>query len=119
MVAKKRKTSKAVKECNNSVKVEKHIHAQELVEPETQVLPCEENVTSTETVKKRVSTAKRSVCPMHKVLVKKAQGKKIKFRYNARGDPVGDTRHTLQSYIGMLGRTMVPINFLSWPKADL
>ena len=78
----------------------------------------EGTVTSTETAKLRTSGGKRSICAMHKVVVKKAQGKKIKIRYNERGDPVGETRHTLQSYIGMLGRTMVPIDIPSWPKVD-
>lgn len=53
---------------------------------------------------------------MQKVILKKAQGKKFKVRCNGIGIPVGDTRHTLQSYIGMLARTMVPIDIPSWPK---
>lgn len=55
---------------------------------------------------------------MHKVVMKKAQGKKFKVRYNRIGIPIGDTRHTLQSYVGMLARTMVPIDVSSWPKVD-
>lgn len=34
------------------------------------------------------------------------------------GEPVGDTRQKLQSYIGMLARTMIPIDIESWPKVD-
>ena len=86
-------------------------------EPKSAEVP-EGTVTSTETAKLRTSGGKHSICAMHKVVVKKAQGKKIKVRYNERGDLVGDTRHTLQSYIGMLGRTMVPIDIPSWPKVD-
>lgn len=74
-------------------------------------------VTSTQSTK-RSSGAPRSVCAMHKVVMKKAQGKKFKVRYNEIGVPVGDTRHTLQSYIGMIARTMVPIDIPSWPHVD-
>lgn len=34
------------------------------------------------------------------------------------GEPERDTRHTLQSYIGMLARTMIPIDIASWPKVE-
>lgn len=55
---------------------------------------------------------------MYKVVVKKAQGKKLKVWTNMYGEPVGDTRQKLQSYIGMLARTMILIDIESWPKAD-
>lgn len=74
-------------------------------------------VTSTDS-RKRMSGSARGVCAMHKVVTKKAQGKKFKIRYNRIGVPIGDTRHTLQSYIGMLARTMVPIDIPSWPKVN-
>lgn len=74
--------------------------------------------TSTESNKKKNNGAVRGVCAMHKVVMKKAQGKKLKVSCNRLGVPVGDTRHTLQSYVGMLARTMVPIDILSWPKVD-
>ena len=74
-------------------------------------------VTSTES-SKIYSGTPRSVCAMHRMLMKKAQGKKVKLTYNDLGIPVGQTRHTLQSYIGMLARTMVPIDIASWPKVD-
>lgn len=75
-----------------------------------------QTVTSTGTTKNSSGGSKRSVCAMHKVLMKKAQGKKFKVRYNNVGIPVGETRHTLQSYIGMLARTTVPINISKWPS---
>ena len=73
-------------------------------------------ITSTQSKKNSSCGSKRSVCAMQKVILKKAQGKKFKVRCNGIGIPVGDTRHTLQSYIGMLARTMVPIDIPSWPK---
>ena len=77
----------------------------------------EATVTSTESAKKRLGAA-RGVSALHKVLVKKAQGKKIKIRYNELGEPIGDTRATLQSYIGMVARNMIPIDIPSWPEVD-
>ncbi|PRQ20360.1 putative Ulp1 protease family catalytic domain, putative transposase, Ptta/En/Spm, plant [Rosa chinensis] len=55
---------------------------------------------------------------MYKVLVKKALGKKFKVTYTDTGNLNGSIRHTLQSYIGMLARTKVPINIVSWPNVD-
>lgn len=74
-------------------------------------------VTTTETVKRK-SGGPRSVCAMYKVVVKKALNRKIKVTYNALGVPNGSTRHTLQSYVGMLARTMVPIDIPSWPNVE-
>ena len=74
-------------------------------------------ITSTES-KTRKSGGARSVCAMHKVVVRKAQGKKFKVTCNELGVPEGDTRKTLQSYIGMLARTMVPIDIASWLEVD-
>lgn len=90
--------------------------AQPIVHQETQPTT-EEFVASTETSKRKLG-GKRSVCAMHKVVVKKAQGKKFKVRYDARGNPIGKTRHTLSSYVGMLARTMVPISIRSWPNVE-
>lgn len=59
---------------------------------------------------------KRGVVQMYKVLVRKALNKKVSVSYNRMGNPCGKTRPTLQSYIGMLARKMVPINIESWPK---
>lgn len=65
-------------------------------------------ITTTES-KQRKYGGVRSVCVMHKVVLKKAQGKKFKITCNALGVLEGDNRKKLQSYIGMLG-TMVPID---------
>lgn len=73
--------------------------------------------TSAESKKRRTGAA-LGVCAMHKLAIKKAEGKKFKVGYNKRRIPVGDTRHTLHSYIGMCVRTMVPIDIPSWPKVD-
>lgn len=90
--------------------------AEPTVEAEPNAQEPTATVTSAQSSKNCSSGSKRSVCAMHKVLMKKAQGKKFKVRYNDIGIPVGETRHTLQSYIGMLARTMVPIDIPKWPE---
>lgn len=74
-------------------------------------------ITTTESVKRK-SGGPRSVCAMYKVVKKKALGKKIKVTYNELGVPNGSTRHTLQSYVGMIARSMVPIDIESWPHVS-
>lgn len=77
-------------------------------------------ITSTGTVTSAStkSRGKRSVICMYKVVVKKALRKKFKVTYNTSGMINRPVRHTLQSYIGMLARTMVPININSWPEVE-
>lgn len=84
---------------------------------ETQPEITQSETTTTETKKKRYGGA-RGPSSMYKVVVKKAQGKKFKVRCNYIGVPVGRVRHTLQSYIGMLARTMIPIDIKSWPFVE-
>lgn len=74
-------------------------------------------VTTTDTVRTK-SGGKRGVCAMYKVVVKKARGKKTKVTFNEWEIPHGETRAQLQSYIGMLVRTMIPIVIASWPNVD-
>ncbi|KAL8105111.1 hypothetical protein AgCh_029053 [Apium graveolens] len=74
-------------------------------------------VTSTGTVA-RSSGGTRGVCAMHKVIVKKARGKKFKVTCNQWGIPNGETRARLQSYIGMLVRTTIPIDIANWTSVD-
>lgn len=89
---------------------------QDIVSPQqTAPQPTE---TSTQSTKIRTSGAARSVCTMHKVVMKKVRGEKLKVRFNRARVAVGDSRHKLQSYLGMLERTMVPIDIPSWPKVD-
>lgn len=72
-------------------------------------------VTTSESTKTRYGAA-RGVSAMYKVVVKKAHGKKAKVRCNAHGVPIGNTRHILQSYTGMLARTMIPIDYPNWSR---
>lgn len=72
---------------------------------------------SSDPKRKRLGAA-RGVSSLHKVVVKKAQGRRFKITYNQFGDPIGNTRCTLQSYIGHLARTMIPIDVECWPRVD-
>ena len=40
----------------------------------------------------------------------KSKGVKFSVKYNARGTPIGKNSANLTSYLGVLARTMVPIN---------
>lgn len=109
-------SSEATKQLEMEVK-ESQVPEQDQTEEPVQSNSAQDTVTTTES-KKRKSGGPRSVCAMYKVVVKKARGKKFKVTYNERGIPNGLNRHTLQSYIGMLARTIVPIDKTSWPKVD-
>lgn len=87
-------------------------------EPQTQRSDsAQATLTSSESTKKRLGGA-RGVSALHKVVVKKAQGKKYKIRYNKFGVPTGSNRATLQSYIGMLARSMILIDISNWTNVD-
>lgn len=108
-------------EANKDVEMEvKESQVPEQSQPEehvqTESAP-QATVNTTESMR-RQSGGPRGVCAMYKVVVRKARGKKLKVTYNERGVPNGTNRHKLQSYIGMLARTMVPIDLPSWPKVD-
>lgn len=77
----------------------------------------EATVTTSESTKKRYGSA-RGVCAMYKLVVKKAQGKKTKVRCNELGVPVGQNRHKLASFTGMVARTTIPIDYLDWRVVD-
>lgn len=64
------------------------------------------------------SGGKRGVSAMHKVIVRKARGKKFKVSSNELGAPTGSARPKLQSYIGYAARSMIPIDIPSWPHVD-
>lgn len=121
---KQKKTQKAGNASGDTKLLENEITAsqiqenQELQASEPQQAGSEQlTVNTTGTVVKK-SGGKRGVCAMYKVIVKKAHGKKSKVTCDEYGMPNGETRARLQSYIGMLARTTVPIDIESWPKVD-
>lgn len=125
-MAKKQRTnkskSKKVKEveehCDQEVEEHCDQDGQAPSEPQTEKQQSEQETTTNSNSAKRRLGAARGVSSLKKVLVRKAQGKRFKIRYNEFGVPVGDTRCTLQSYIGHLARTMIPIDIDSWPNVD-
>ncbi|XP_074347390.1 uncharacterized protein LOC141686242 [Apium graveolens] len=84
---------------------------------ESQPTNSEQTNTTTNTATRK-SGGKQCVCAMYKVIVKKARGKKVKVTANEWGIPNGETRARLQSYIGMLARTTIPIDIPTWPNVD-
>ena len=118
MVSKKTRTSprgkKSKRKDESAVSKDKKDEVHEVEEDSTSA----GTITTAESTKSTRSRGKRSIICMYKVVVKKAMGKKFKVTYNSSGNPNGPERHTLQSYIGMLARTMVPININSWPEVD-
>uniref|UniRef100_A0A803NIR2 Transposase n=1 Tax=Cannabis sativa TaxID=3483 RepID=A0A803NIR2_CANSA len=57
-----------------------------------------------------------SVCK--EVLKWRSQGLKVPLKWNEHGQPIGDHCRILQTYLGHLARTMVPINFIDWPSVS-
>lgn len=116
MAPKQKKSKKG-----GSKKVSSEGTAQLAIEAENQPANSEpqpaDNEQPTDTATRK-SGGKRGVCAMYKVIVKKARGKKFKVTTNEWGIPCGETRARLQSYIGMLARTTIPIDIPSWPTVD-
>ncbi|KAL1826221.1 hypothetical protein ACET3Z_004633 [Daucus carota] len=120
-----KKEKRAKEQSKESLDEKKHINESPALLEENPGIPEPDPVTPADTIvsrqtgpqptesstqsKKRSSGAARGVCAMHKVVMKKAKGEKLNLRFNQVAVPVGDERHKLQSYIGMLARTMVPI----------
>ncbi|KAK1353868.1 hypothetical protein POM88_052233 [Heracleum sosnowskyi] len=118
---------KRSKNGKNSLEVDKQLHVKESSEPEREVdvqksehesegsaqpiepqgaQPSEKIVTAGTETTKRNSRAKRGVCAMHKVVVKKAQGKNFKFR----------ALRTFNSQTGRGNRTPKVQNLAGSPK---
>lgn len=55
---------------------------------------------------------------MYKVIVKKSREKKSKVTCGEWGIPNEEIRACLQSYIGMLAMTTIPIEIDSWQNVD-
>ena len=118
MVSKKKGNSTRSKKSKGKDDPTVDNHKNDEVHEEKEDFASAGTITTAESTKSTTSRGKRSIICMYKVIVKKAMGKKFKVTYNTTGNPNGRERHTLQSYIGMLARTMVPINVNSWPEVD-
>lgn len=122
MAPKKQKSKKQFKE--NPKKADEALDkvSDKATEPQDEnqdsVEETQATVNTSESTKKRVGAA-RGVSAMYKVVVRKAQGKRAKIRCNAHGVPIGTTRSILQSYTGMLARTMIPIDYPNWTSVPV
>lgn len=60
----------------------------------------------------------RGPTEMYKIQVKKRKGKKLLVQYNSKGVAVGEIGRQFASYIGVMARTIVPINNATWPNVN-
>lgn len=110
---KQKKTKKGL-----SKKTEEESHEKDRSEALESEQANTEQPTATTDIAARKSGGKRGVCAMYKVIAKKSHGKKSKVTSNEWGIPCGETRARLQSYIGMLARTTIPIDIQTWPNVN-
>lgn len=107
---------------------------------ETSVQPCQSNSSPESVKKKAISTILHSkiskkrkrgsqavpdkkeglkllkcgAVTMHRIVRRKILGIKLLVPFNNKGEPYGDAGSEMQSYIGVLARTKVPICIDSW-----
>ncbi|XP_042373414.1 uncharacterized protein LOC121967329 [Zingiber officinale] len=60
--------------------------------------------------------SKRVRTQMNKLVVQRVQGVKQSVKFNEYGQPVGQKASELQSFIGVLARKKVNINYHSWKQ---
>ncbi|XP_019170859.1 PREDICTED: uncharacterized protein LOC109175436 [Ipomoea nil] len=72
----------------------------------------EENMSGSQETQSTRSTRGRT--QMHKLAMQRAQGLKKDVQFNELGQPIGDSAAELQSYIGVLAREKVKLNFKTW-----
>lgn len=72
-----------------------------------------ETLTSESSVK-----SKRGPVTMPRIVRRKILKIKKVVEYNKKGQPRGKVATELQSYIGVLARTKIPITFAKWKKVD-
>ena len=57
---------------------------------------------------------KRGPTQMKKIIKNKVIGKKEKVKANWAGQPIGKGGKILQSYLGVLARSLIPVNIKTW-----
>ncbi|XP_040374621.1 uncharacterized protein LOC121052806 [Rosa chinensis] len=62
---------------------------------------------------------KRGMVTMNKITRRLIRGKKLKVNSNADGEPIGKAAKEMQSYIGVLARTKIPISINDWRNVPL
>ncbi|KAK9947973.1 hypothetical protein M0R45_003566 [Rubus argutus] len=61
---------------------------------------------------------KRGMVTMNRITRRLLRGKKLKVVFNAKGEPIGTAAKEMQSYIGVLARSKVPISVPDWREVD-
>ncbi|XP_040374653.1 uncharacterized protein LOC121052830 [Rosa chinensis] len=62
---------------------------------------------------------KRGMVTMNKITRRLIRAKKLKVNSNADGEPIGKAAKEMQSYIGVLARTKIPISINDWRNVPL
>ncbi|XP_062027082.1 uncharacterized protein LOC133743232 [Rosa rugosa] len=61
---------------------------------------------------------KRGMVTMSRITNRLIRGKKLTVKFNDKGEPVGKVANEMQSYIGVLARTKIPISIPDWRDVD-
>ncbi|XP_040361933.1 uncharacterized protein LOC112164156 [Rosa chinensis] len=62
---------------------------------------------------------KRGMVTMNRISRRLIRGKRLKVECNAQGEPIGKAAKEMQSYIGVLARTRIPISIKDWRGVKL
>ncbi|XP_040367479.1 uncharacterized protein LOC112180552 [Rosa chinensis] len=62
---------------------------------------------------------KRGMVTMSRITNRLIRGKRLTVKFNEKGEPVGKAAKEMQSYIGVLARTKIPISINDWREVDL
>lgn len=73
----------------------------------------------TSTIDADEKKSKRGINTMHRIVRRKLLGVRKNVEYNEKGQPHGKAAKEMQSYIGVLARTKIPITIPSWKKVDM
>ncbi|PRQ37919.1 putative transposase, Ptta/En/Spm, plant, transposase, Tnp1/En/Spm [Rosa chinensis] len=62
---------------------------------------------------------KRGMVTMNRITKRLIHGRRMKVEFNAQGEPIGKAAKEMQSYIGVLARTKIPISIQDWREVDV
>ncbi|XP_062015019.1 uncharacterized protein LOC133731647 isoform X2 [Rosa rugosa] len=62
---------------------------------------------------------KRGMVTMNRISKRLISGRRMKVECNAQGEPIGKAAKEMQSYIGVLARTKIPISIQDWREVDV
>ncbi|PRQ47657.1 hypothetical protein RchiOBHm_Chr2g0102081 [Rosa chinensis] len=62
---------------------------------------------------------KRGMVTLNRITKRLIRGRRMKVEFNAQGEPIGKAAKEMQSYIGVLARTKIPISIQDWREVDV